>query len=143
MEARIKIWINSKTQIFFFVSVQPTSTTLFGVPFPHPGAPPQGRRDSQLRTMPEREIRMVRKATPRTWSPLWQTYHGRSARVAASLRPESRASPPHVLNLPERSTSQPWIQLTGGYARCQTLGGYARSQKLSYYLLKLVPELHE
>ena len=55
-----------------FVSVQPFSTTLFGVPFPLPT--PQGRRDSQLRTMPEREIRMLRKATPRTWRPHWQTY---------------------------------------------------------------------
>ncbi len=45
-----------------FVSVPLSSTTLFGVPFPLPT--PQGRRDSQLRTMPEREIRMLRKATP-------------------------------------------------------------------------------
>ena len=55
-----------------FVSVQPSSTTLYGVPFPLPT--PQGRRDSQLRTMPKREIRMLRKATPRTWRPLRQTY---------------------------------------------------------------------
>ncbi len=81
-----------------FVSVQPSSTTLFRVPFPLPT--PQGRWDSQLRTMPEREFRMLRKATPRTWRPLWQTYLGRSARVAA--RPEGQAAPPHVFNLPER-----------------------------------------
>ncbi len=81
-----------------FVSVQPSSTTLFGVPFPLPT--PQGRRDSHLRTTPEREFRMLRKATPRTWRPLWQTSYGRSARVAA--RPEGQAAPPHVFNLPER-----------------------------------------
>ncbi len=37
-----------------FVSVQPSSTTL---PFPLPTR--QGRRDSQLRTMPKRELRML------------------------------------------------------------------------------------
>jgi hypothetical protein len=55
-----------------FVSVQPSSTTLYGVPFPLPT--PQGRRDSHLRTMPKHEFRMLRKATPRTCGPLRQTY---------------------------------------------------------------------
>ncbi len=73
-----------------FVSVQPSSTTLFGRPLPLPT--PQGRRDSQLRTVPEREIRMLRKATPRTLRLLWQTYEGRSAKVTA--RPETK--PPRL-----------------------------------------------
>ncbi len=55
-----------------FVCVQPSSTTLFGVPSPRPT--PQGRRAQQHRTMPEREIRVLRKATPRTWRLLWQAY---------------------------------------------------------------------
>ncbi len=59
-------------QRLIFMSVQPSSTTLFGVPFPLPTL--QGRRDSQLRTMREREIRMLRKATPRIWRSLRQTY---------------------------------------------------------------------
>ncbi len=57
--------------LLIFVSVQPSSTTLFGVPFPLPT--PQGRRDSQLRTMLERDIRILRKATPKTLRPLRQT----------------------------------------------------------------------
>jgi hypothetical protein len=45
---------------------------------PHSSGPlslptPQGRRDSQLGTMPKREIPMLRKATPRTWRSLRQT----------------------------------------------------------------------
>jgi hypothetical protein len=55
-------------ELMIFVSVQPSPTTLFRVPFPLPT--PQGRRDSQLRTMPQREIRTLRKATPMTWRPL-------------------------------------------------------------------------
>ncbi len=48
------------------VCVQPFSTTLFRGPFPLPT--PQGRQDSQLRTtgMPNRGIRTLRKAIPRT-----------------------------------------------------------------------------
>ncbi len=61
-----------ETQGLIFVSVQPCSTTPFRVPFPLPT--PQGRRDSHLRTMPEREIRILRKATLRAWRPLRQTY---------------------------------------------------------------------
>ena len=75
-----------------FVSVQPSSTTLYGVPFPLPT--PQGRRDSQLRTRPQREIRMLRKATPRTWRPLRQIHEGRSARDARG----SKAKPPRPAN---------------------------------------------
>ncbi len=52
-----------------FVSVQPFSTTPFGVPFPLPR--PRGRWASQLRTMPKREIRMLRKATPRARRQHW------------------------------------------------------------------------
>ena len=47
--------------VFDLVSVQQFSTTLFKVPFTLPT--PQGRRDSHLRTVPTREIRMLRKAT--------------------------------------------------------------------------------
>jgi hypothetical protein len=35
---------------------------------------------------------MLRKATPRTWRPLRQTYAGRSASISA--RPEGQAAPP-------------------------------------------------
>ncbi len=108
-----------------FVSVQPTSTTLFGVPFPLPT--PQGRRDSHLRTLPKREIRMLRKATPRTWRPLRQIYQGRSARVAA--RPEGQAAPsPRIQSSGAIVTSQPWIQMTGGYAR-NVIGKSLRTEK--------------
>jgi hypothetical protein len=44
-----------------FVSLQPYSTVLFGVPFSLPT--PQGRWASRLRIMPKREIRILRKAT--------------------------------------------------------------------------------
>ncbi len=41
-----------------FVCVQPESTTLFGVPFPHPTN--EERWNRQLREMPETEIRGLR-----------------------------------------------------------------------------------
>jgi hypothetical protein len=84
--------------VMTFVSVQPSSTTLFGVAFPLPK--PQGRRDSHLRTMPKREIRMLHKATSRTWRPLLQAYQGSISKVATSA-----------------SLSRKECQ--GGYARCQ------------------------
>ncbi len=58
--------------------------------------PPVTAAKPGLRTMPEREIRMLRKATPKTRRPLRQTYQGRSARAAA--RPEGQAAPPQVFS---------------------------------------------
>ncbi len=46
-----------------FASVQPFSTTLFGVPCPRPSTTTQGRRDSQLMPMPKCKIRVLRKDT--------------------------------------------------------------------------------
>ncbi len=80
----------------------------FRVPFPCPWR--QGRRDSQFRIMPELEIRMLRKGNPGHGG---NFYEGSSARVAA--RP---ALPhPRVSFFGTTVTSQPWIQLTGGYDR--------------------------
>ncbi len=78
------------------MSVQPSSITLFRVPFPCPT--PQGRRASQLRTTLMHQIVMRHKARSRSWTLTNQCRQG--ARVAA--RPESKASAPHVFNLLER-----------------------------------------
>jgi hypothetical protein len=45
-----------------FDSVQPFFTTLFRLPFPLPT--PEGRRDSQFRTMPKREIECCARQHP-------------------------------------------------------------------------------
>ncbi len=81
------------------MSVRLSSTTLFGVPFPLPT--PQGRRASRVRTVPEREIRMLRNAIPgHGGQPPWQTYSGRNARVAARF--QGQAAQPYKFRLPER-----------------------------------------
>jgi hypothetical protein len=90
--------IGTNPFIYSFLSVcSRFFTTQFGVPFLHPI--PRGRRAPQLRTMPECDIRMLRKATLRTRR-LRQNDQERSARNAA--RPEGQAALPHVSNLPER-----------------------------------------
>ncbi len=48
---RLPRGVVSPALLVIFVSVQPSSTTLFGVPFPL--FTPQKRRDSQIRTMPK------------------------------------------------------------------------------------------
>jgi hypothetical protein len=84
-----------------FATVKPFPTTLSGVSFPLPTLEPQWLwTQSQLRTMPKREIGMLRKATPRTRRPLWQTYSRRLARVAAT--PEGQSAPPHRFIFAER-----------------------------------------
>jgi hypothetical protein len=64
-------------------------------------SPPHTSRAPGFATLavPERKIRMLRKATPRTWRLLWQTYSARSATVRG--RPEGQAAPPHGFNLAE------------------------------------------
>jgi hypothetical protein len=74
-----------------FVSVQPFSTTLFGVPFPL--LTPQGRRDSQLRTMPECEIRMLRKATPRDMEATSANLLRKECQDCSEARRPSRTAP--------------------------------------------------
>ncbi len=80
-----------RSRHMIFVSVQPFSTTLFGVPFPRalPHLKGSGNRISG-----PCEIRMLRKATPRTWRPLRQTYQGRSAGVTARLQGQAA---PHMI----------------------------------------------
>ncbi len=73
------------------MSVQPSSTIIFGVPFPLPT--PQGRWALQLKTMPEREIQMLRKATPRTWRPLRQII--KEGVPGLQRGPEAKVYPPH------------------------------------------------
>ena len=84
-----------------FVSVQPFSTTLFGVPFPLPT--PQGRRDSQGNTqdMETTSANLFRKDC-----------QGRSETRRPS-RPASRIQSSEAI-----VTSQPRTQLTGGYVLC-------------------------
>ncbi len=112
--------------LVIFVSVQPSSTTLFRVPFPLPTS--QGRRDSQLRTRPQREIRMLRNATPRTWRPLRQTYLLRKECQGCSETRRPSRPAPRIQSSGAIVTSQPWILLTGGYARwgAECLGTLSR-----------------
>ncbi len=85
-----------------FVSVQPSSTTLFGVPFPLPI--PQGRRASQLWTMPKRKIGLPCNATLRARRLLWQPIQeGVTGQGCSEARRPSLASP-HGFKFPERSS---------------------------------------
>ncbi len=65
-------------------------------------SPPHTSRVPRFATQDHAQARDSNAALgyTRTWRPLWQSYSGRSARVAA--RPEVQAPPPHVFNLPER-----------------------------------------
>jgi hypothetical protein len=95
----------------FFCSL---STTLFGVTSalspPRTsrvlGSAIQGHardRDSDLRAadLPDQDSRAA-LGNPQDKKQLWHTYSGRCARVAT--RPESQVTPPHIFNLPMRSS---------------------------------------
>ena len=92
----------------FLKGMQPHWTTLFGVPFPHPT--PQGRRDQTLRKVPEAEFESC------TRQPSGQRgCHGKPMDKGVprtTLRPS-----PSISIFQAICTSQPWIQLAGGYAR--------------------------
>ena len=88
----------------FHVGLQPFSTTLFGVPFPHPT--PQGRWAQRHRKVPESCVRRMHKAAFRTPRQHWQMYEERTQRDAT--RPEGRAAQPHTF-CAAIVTSQPWI----------------------------------
>jgi len=90
----------------FLVGVQPFSTTLFGMPFPHPT--PQGRWVQQHRKVPEICVLKMHMAAFRTTRQHWQTYKERMPRNAT--RPKGQAVPPHKLwSCAAIDTSQPFI----------------------------------
>ncbi len=105
--------------LWLSVRLQPSSNNLFSESFPLPNS--HGRRDSQLGTMPECEIRMLRKAALRTWRPLWPTKEG-----VPGLQQGQKAKPPSPWNQSFGAvvTSQSKIQLTGCYTLCDVKSAY-------------------
>jgi len=97
----------------FLVDVEPFSTTLFGMPFPHPT--PQGRGVQQHRKVPESCVQRMHKAAFRTPRQPWQTYEERLPEDAT--RPEGQAALLHRFRSSTAIvTSQRWVLLTSGYA---------------------------
>ncbi len=74
--------------------------------------------------------KMLREATLRTWRPLRQIYQGRCQGCSEARRPPRPA--PRIQSSSASVTSQPWIQLTCGYAlwshgcRCKALAANAQ-----------------
>ncbi len=105
-------------QIFDFrerAAIFDPTVRLFGMPFPLPT--PQGRRDSQFRTMPNREIRMLRDATnTQDMEAISANLFRKKFQDCSETRGQSRPTP-LVQSSGAIVTSQAWIQLTGGYAR--------------------------
>jgi hypothetical protein len=101
-------------QMSIFVCVQPHSTTLFWVPFPHPT--PQEHWDWQLRDKLETEIRGLCQATLRT--------RGTFGKPIQEGVPEFQRGPKTKLPRPTNSIFRDdrhlpaMVRLTGGYARC-------------------------
>jgi hypothetical protein len=109
-------YLESKiVRTMIFVSVQPSSIALFGVSFPLPT--PQGRRDSQLRTMPRARVSDAAQGnTQDTEATLANLLRRECQGCSEARRPSRPAS--RIQSSGAFVTSQPWIQLTGGYARC-------------------------